>query len=135
MQIRVRQPKRDNDNFLPLINIVFLMLIFFLMASSIAPRADLDLQPPQSPDGERTAPPGDAIYLANSGMISAFGRETELTDLSAHLTSFLAGGIDKPIRIISDRDANGLLVLDIVDEVRRAGANDIRLMTLRGELK
>ena len=43
MRIQLDDTQRRDGNVLPLINIVFLMLIFFLLAGTVAPTADFDL--------------------------------------------------------------------------------------------
>ena len=64
------QPRRRNgENIVPMINVVFLLLIFFLMTAQIAPPEPLEVNPPQSQDGEQTD--GTAIlFLSATGGIA-----------------------------------------------------------------
>ncbi|WP_415402149.1 ExbD/TolR family protein [Tateyamaria sp. SN3-11] len=56
------------ENIIPMINVVFLLLIFFLMTSQIAPPETLDVTPPEAEtgldgDGDLT------LYLDASGQL------------------------------------------------------------------
>ncbi|NHX27772.1 biopolymer transporter ExbD, partial [Escherichia coli] len=42
-----QHPRRDRgENIVPMINVVFLLLIFFLMTAQIGPPAPIDVTPP-----------------------------------------------------------------------------------------
>lgn len=43
-----RGTANPDDNLIPLINIVFLLLIFFMVAGQIAPQQDMTIDPPES---------------------------------------------------------------------------------------
>lgn len=43
-----RQPRRPAENIVPMINVVFLLLIFFLMTAQIAPPLPFEVTPPSS---------------------------------------------------------------------------------------
>ena len=66
-----RPRRRPAENIVPMINVVFLLLIFFLMTAQIAPPDPFDVSPPTA----RAEDPGDArdiLYVAADGRL-AFG--------------------------------------------------------------
>ena len=46
------QERRLDLTVLPMVNIVFLLLIFFMLVGRIAPTGELDVSPPVSPSGQ-----------------------------------------------------------------------------------
>ncbi len=46
MDFQPRKAKNDDDNLIPLINIVFLLLIFFMVAGQIQPQPDAHIEVP-----------------------------------------------------------------------------------------
>lgn len=67
-------PRRaPRDSLLPMINVVFLLLVFFLISAQIAPRDPFDLTPPES------ALPGDppgatlVLFLSAAGELAHAG--------------------------------------------------------------
>ena len=62
MNFATAPKRRPAETILPMINVVFLLLIFFLMTAQIAPRAPFAVTPPEAA-GE-TAPEGEGILFA-----------------------------------------------------------------------
>jgi biopolymer transport protein ExbD len=68
-----KKPNQD-DSLIPLINIVFLMLIFFMVAGHIGESEPLKVQPPRSVSDKHQAPEQRVIIIGADGRI-AFGQE------------------------------------------------------------
>jgi biopolymer transport protein ExbD len=56
-----RRARQTGENIVPMINVVFLLLIFFLMTAQIAPPVPFEVSPPAS--GESTASPDAFVTL------------------------------------------------------------------------
>ncbi|MEM1004712.1 MAG: biopolymer transporter ExbD [Pseudomonadota bacterium] len=119
--IRHAQPRRKRDTTIPLINVVFLMLIFFLIAGTVAPPLDPDLELVDTSDLAGREPP-DALVLHGDGTLSFRGRsidaETYMSDL----------GTDE-VRIVPDRNAPGPRLIEVTGQLRRLGAVSVFLVT------
>lgn len=123
--IRLERParRRRAENTIPLINIVFLLLIFFLVAGTLAPAADPD------------------IALIATG--SSDPPETaKLAGLRADGTLVLSGEPSTPRQVVDalatdgvhlavDRDAPAHRLLDAVADLRAAGAGSVTIITER----
>jgi biopolymer transport protein ExbD len=75
MDFRAPEPPRRPESVLPMVNLVFLLLVFFLMVATLAPPAHVPVEPPRA-DG---APPSDTPALRlhmNSAGILTFGIAT-----------------------------------------------------------
>lgn len=94
---------------LPLINVVFLMLVFFLVAAQVARPLDgaLDLVKTDDP---QMVPPADALVLHADGRQTWRGAQSSM---SAMLEGLAAEGYDGPARILPDRNASATQVLDL----------------------
>jgi biopolymer transport protein ExbD len=66
-----RRPRQPRENIVPMINVVFLLLIFFLMTAQIAPPDPFDITPPNSTSPVAAESP-DVLYIAADGTL-AFG--------------------------------------------------------------
>lgn len=143
--IKVRQnpPKRQAESTISLINIVFLMLIFFLIAGQLSPPADPDVTLAETTEAPPLAPP-DALFADRSGGLTYRGRPT---DVAAYLTEMGANGMpretpaggagdraDGPsVMLAVDRDLEAARVLALADELYRAGAGKVSLVTRGAE--
>lgn len=128
--------RNSDDNLIPLINVVFLMLVFFMVAGQILPSDAFKVEPPFS-RVEKQAPREAILVLVDgSGRIALEGRELKLERLSAGLDTLLNGSHatvgsapQRPVALKVDaalpaRELNGVL-----DALRAAGAASVTLYT------
>lgn len=121
--IRPAAPRRKRDSTIALINVVFLMLIFFLIAGTIAPPLDPDLDLVDTAGLDGREPP-DALVLRKDGTLSFRGAPT---DPAAYMAGHEAG----PVRIVPDRNVPGPRLIAVAGDLRRLGAPSIILVTER----
>ena len=119
--IRPPLPRRRRDTTIALINIVFLMLIFFLIAGSVAPPLDSDLSLVDTADLEGREPP-DALVLNRDGALSFRGAATDPE-------SYMAAHAGEPVRIVPDRDLPAARLIEVTGALRRNGAPSVFLVT------
>ncbi|MEM6758321.1 MAG: biopolymer transporter ExbD [Pseudomonadota bacterium] len=119
--------KRKSEPTVALINIVFLMLIFFLVAGTLAQPLDGDLQLVETRDLEGREPP-DALVLHPDGRLSYRG-ETQ-----ADAAVFLAGRAQEAraaVKVVPDRNANADRLVEVSRALRAAGAQEVVIVTKR----
>ena len=144
------------ENTIPLINIVFLMLIFFLIAGTVAPPVSSSLTPPDAEDLPSMPPAGNAVEILADGTLIHHGVEMTLEEIVAQFPAPVATittgeGSDAPEVAAADADANanaeaaGVLhiladkqlpaetLMPVLQAFRAAGHKTIRLVTLRGD--
>ncbi len=119
--IRPAPPRRKRDTTIALINVVFLMLIFFLIAGTIAPALDPDLQLTDTAGLEGREPP-DALLLHTDGTLSYRGRPSDPA-------AFMATHDTGPVRIVPDRNVPAPRLIEVAGTLRRLGASTILLVT------
>jgi biopolymer transport protein ExbD len=120
--------RRRADPMIALINIVFLMLVFFLIAAAIAPPMDRSVTLVEAARLEGRAPPDAAVIRADGTMIY---RGSHVTP-EAYLAIRSEAGDGPALRLVPDRDLPARELVAIATELRRAGAEDIWIVTERG---
>lgn len=109
--------RRAGESVVPMINVVFLLLIFFLMSAVIAPPDALDVTPPTGTADER-AEPGDALLMDAQGTL-AFG--TVVGD--AALEAVPVGAVV----IRADSAADGAALARVIARLAARGITDVTL--------
>lgn len=121
--IRAALKRRKRDPSIALINVVFLMLIFFLIAGTVAAPLDSDLKLVDTAGLEGREPP-DALVLREDGTLSFRGI---LTDPENYMTTHGTG----PVRIVPDRNSSGPRLIEVSSALRGLGATSVILVTER----
>ena len=65
-----RRQRTSEENVLPLINIVFLLLIFFMIAGALSASAPFELDPPTARAADKAPAPTGGISIAADGRIA-----------------------------------------------------------------
>ncbi|WP_425417007.1 ExbD/TolR family protein [Oricola indica] len=123
-------PARKPEPTIALINIVFLMLIFFLIAGTLAPPLDKDLTLVRTEGLEGREPP-DALMIRSDGTVIWRGQEIDIADAARHAKTGSEDG-GNVMRIVPDRDLPAIRLIEIAEELRRGGAARIFVVTERG---
>ena len=125
--IRIPTPHRPRkqESTIALINVVFLMLIFFLIAGTLAPPRDPEVSFITTKSAENATPP-DMLFVAADGATSWRG---EPLDLDAELPSLVERHAGAPFRVAADRDLPAEVLVDLVGRLRTAGIDSIVLVT------
>ena len=121
--------RRSSEPMIALINIVFLMLVFFLVAAAIAPPLDHGVTLVNATELEGRAPPDAAIIRADGTMVF---RGAEITSEEYLAERLSENGGATQLRLIPDRDLPAVQLLSVATELRRAGATEIWVVTERG---
>lgn len=116
--------RRPREATIALINVVFLMLVFFLIAGTVAPPLDPDLRLVETADLEGREPP-DALVLAVDGALSFRG---EPADPAAHLAAL---GDPAAVRIVPDRAVPARRLVEVAGALREAGAARVLVVSER----
>ncbi|WP_200196336.1 biopolymer transporter ExbD [Halorhodospira abdelmalekii] len=123
--------KDPEEHILPLINIVFLLLIFFMVAGTLTAPPPFSVELPASERGGEVATEPLRIHLGRSGEIALEGREEGLTELEEAVAKLLEESPGRPVQVQADRQARADALLDLMDALRAAGVERIDLVTQR----
>ena len=129
MRRRVRSGN-DDERILPLINIVFLLLIFFMLAGRLSAPDPFATEPPASASEAPAAAAGIEVLAAADGRLALDGRIVPETELVAAIERRLAAGASSDMRLRADGALTAARAIGIMDRLRKAGAEKIHLVTV-----
>ncbi|WP_272004894.1 ExbD/TolR family protein [Roseovarius sp. ZX-A-9] len=127
------------ESIVPMINVVFLLLIFFLMTAQIAPPEPFDVTPPDVTGDGAPADGAFTLYLSRDGAL-AFGEnmdeEAALAALEAAKDSYcqIEGCSDRgeqPRLVLrADAHVSGARLAGLMPRIAQAGFPEIQLVTV-----
>ena len=133
----IRQNASFEFNMTPMIDVVFLLIIFFLVSSHLAKQeSQLDLPLPTAGSGEKqeTATRRLTLNVLRDGELTLAGRQLQRQDLRARL---LDAREQEPgeleVRIRSDREVPYGRIAPILRSCVRAGIWDVKFGVFRPE--
>lgn len=124
------QGKRTDDPILPLINIVFLLLIFFMLAGRFATTDPFVLEPLQSISEAADAPGLMILQVSKSGEVAIDGNIIASDDLDRAIQERLSTEPPNGVRIKADSASVASEVIELITRLGDAGIDDLRLMTV-----
>jgi biopolymer transport protein ExbD len=130
MRMRQQHKREPAESTIPLINVVFLMLIFFLFAGSIAKDDARQIEPPLNILEDETIRSTGALIVDPEG--KTFSGETEVTVVDWLAEQEAGEEADGPLKIAADGTLKADALEKVIQDLKAAGRTDIVLITRRG---
>lgn len=134
MKIKSKDPAAELAlNLAPMIDVVFLLLIFFMVATTFAEKEkQIELDLPSAESGEVAADALDEIVVnvLSDGSTQIDGETVDRDRMREIFSRAARRNPDTPVTIRGDRVAQLQVVTDVMDVCRVAGLSDIGIMTV-----
>lgn len=118
-----------DEGVVPLINIVFLLLVFFMVTGRLMASDPFPIEPPESAS-EGPAAEGRLVALGPGGELALDGVVMGETQLLSALRDDLAEAAPPEIRIKADGEAQAMVLVALLGRLREIGAESVMLMTV-----
>jgi len=129
MDFSGRLRSKQELNVAPLIDVVFLLLIFFMLASTFIKPEAIDLMLEGSSTAGGSAEEMLNIEVVVDGSIRLNGLRLSMPQLETELASRIQGDQTRPVTIKAAAEVPVQTLVNIMDRVRAAGTNNLRLAT------
>ena len=133
MRRRISRTEDEAEiNITPMLDIVFIMLIFFIVTTSFVKEVGLELnRPSNEPQEEKKISEVIAIRIESSGQIQVNNRPVDIRAVRANVEGELATkGSSTPVVVIADRSADSGLMVRVIDQARMAGAASVSIAAM-----
>ena len=121
--------KIDEINVSPLIDIVFILLIFFIVTTVFVEETGVEVQRPRATSAVDLAKDSILIAITPEGKIVYGSREIGVKGVRGIVKRLLQQDSDLPVIIQADKAASVDLYTRVHDEAALAGAKSIHLAT------
>ena len=123
----MRKKRRSTDeaeiNMTPMLDIIFIMLIFFIVTTSFTTEFGLDTSASSAtPQVVEKLSETIFVKIENDGQIYIHNRATDIRLVQANIESDLAQAPDAAVVISADRNSDAGLLVRVIDKARVAGA-------------
>jgi biopolymer transport protein ExbD len=113
----------------PLIDMVFILLIFFVVTTSFVSETGLDIQRPQSSSSEMLPRENIPVAIGADGRITVDGQRVGLLSVRSFLQKRLRMQPGLAVVLVADKTISVDRVVRVMDEIRSAGISEVALAT------
>ena len=117
----------------PLIDVVFILLIFFLVTATFVRPTGVEVERPTASQSESLEPESLRVSIAESGALYADGRKLSLTQWRERVREFVTSRELAHVIVIPDRAVPSGRLVRVMDEARAGGAEQVAVATRRQE--
>ena len=120
-------------NVTSLIDVMFLLLIFFMVSSTFKLQPAIELTLPRSTTAAEVASTPAVVYLASDGRLFLNEQPLERDQLKARLRERLAASSDDRIVLRADQSAEHGDVVELIDLIKESGFRRVSLAARSGQ--
>jgi biopolymer transport protein ExbD len=135
MKLSVRQKAQPEVNLTSLIDVVLLLLIFFMVSTSFVKQSQIEIRLPETDSAERVeeSPERLDVMITETGTMFINGRElinSRPETIRNALRKIADGNTDLPLTISADANAKHQYVVTAMDVAGRMGFTQINIATV-----
>ena len=127
-KIRRRKPEEEGDiNITPMLDIVFIMLIFFIVTTSFVKEPGVLVNKPWAETAATKERGNILIAVMHNDEIWMNKQQVELQGIRQMVEAARAENPESSAIIVADEQASTGMVIDLMDQVRAAGVTSVAL--------
>jgi biopolymer transport protein ExbD len=117
----------------PLIDIIFILLIFFMVSTTFVRNWEIGIERPSAASADRADLRAIRIAIDAGGKVFIDGQPLSPWMVQARVRELVARDARRPVLITADRRLQTGRLVDVVDQCRLAGAKSVAVDTDRGQ--
>ncbi len=128
MRRTYQKPEEDSDiDITPMLDIVFIMLIFFIVTASFVKETGIDVNRPDAVTAEKKERANILVAITGDGQIWIDKRQVDPRALRANIERLHAENPQGSVVIQADRDSRNHLLVTVMDAARQAGVENVSI--------
>ena len=117
----------EEPNITPMLDVVFILLIFFIVTANFIKDPGLEINRPDSETAEITENAAILIAIGPAGEIYMDGRRIDVRQVKANVIRLMAENPQGAVVMQADEKATAEKIIAVMDEDREAGVIDISI--------
>ncbi len=130
MRYREKKDGIQGIDISPLIDMVFILLIFFMVSTTFVKDMKLDLDRPAASSSSTASTKAIRLYIDSDGDTYIDGAPVQVWVIQSRLRDQLKTMIAKAVLVVTDDGVPAGKLVEVVDQARLAGATDVGVATV-----
>lgn len=127
--IQRKTQSQEGVDVSPLIDMVFILLIFFMVSTTFIKDMQIELDRPGASSSTPASTKSLRVFIDNSEKIYVDGQQVRAWVLQSKIREMISKQKSKSILVVTDRKVSADKLVDVVDQCRLAGVKDIGVAT------
>lgn len=131
MRFRHSEDTHDQANvdMTPLIDVVFILLIFFILSASFQQQNQIKVERPNSQVSDAISSVSVTVSIDEQGQIWINNQSVEVAMLTSRIKQKAAQAANVSVVIDVDKSVDSGRLIQVIDKVRIAGVNNVAVAT------
>lgn len=130
MRARKKGDDQQGIDISPLIDMVFILLIFFMVSTTFQKDMDIDINRPKASSATRSSTKAIRIFIAGDGSTYMDGQPIRSWMIQSRVRDLLeTGNADESVLVVTDESVPSRKLIEVVDAARQAGAQEVGVAT------
>jgi len=130
LEFRQKQRREASIDIAPLLDMVFILLIFFIVTSTFTRETGVEVSKPQAQTASQLEKENILIAITRDGTIHIDERQVDLAGLSDVLKGILAKNPEREAVLITDKNAITERLVAVIDACTVAGVKKVSIAAL-----
>ena len=129
MMNRRRRSNNQELDISPLIDVVFILLIFFMVSTTFVKDMQLELERPSASSASKASSKALRVYIDRNELFYVNEAPVQPWMLQSRVRDFLRESTEASVLVVTDRNVAAEKLIEAVDACRLAGAKDVGVIT------
>lgn len=130
MKLRHRTTAAPEElNISPLIDIVFILLIFFMVSTTFQKDQDLEISRPTASSANPSSTKAIRVYIDANGDTFIEGQPVRPWIIQSRVRDLMKGSGNDQVLVVTDQGVPAKKLIEVVDQARLGGAADVGVAT------
>jgi len=112
-----------------LIDVVFILLIFFMVTTTFQKDMELELERPGASSGSAASSKALRVYIDRSGGVYVDDAPVKTYMLQSRVRDYLRDSREGAVLVVADRTVQTQRLIEVIDQCRLGGAADVGVIT------
>lgn len=129
MQLPDNHTKKEYENLLPLVNVVFLLLIFFMVAGAFSSPDPFNINPAIAENDSNSDADILTVIMSDQGELAVDGEIISIQELNSVIQESIQSHALKTVQLKPDANADAINVVELLEYLSSTELEAVHILT------
>jgi biopolymer transport protein ExbD len=125
-----KRRKEMNVDISPLMDMVFILLIFFIVTSTFSRETGVEVTKPQAQSASQVQKENIMVAITREGTVHVNERQVDMAGLKDVLSRLISQNPDREVVLIADKESQTGMMVQVIDACNLSGAKKVSVAAL-----